>query len=171
MSDPAKVPLDTPIEPGEGTVETPAADTPEADPAPEVDVEKLQATNKRLFERAKKAEAEAKALRGNRPPADQPSPSSQPNIEETVLLANGMPEELLTELKAVAGVRKLTLLKAQNDPLFVAIKDKFEKDQKHKAASLPASRGAGSVQAPKAVNTPNLARDEHRRLAKEAATR
>lgn len=102
--------------------------------------------------RAKKAEAELKALK---------SQPQTPNVEETVLLANGMPEELLTQLKKVAAVSGTNLLKAQTDTIFVAIKEKFERDQKHEEASLPASRGAGQVKAQKGFNTPGLTREEH----------
>lgn len=102
-------------------------------------------------------------------PANVPSKApSQATVEETVLLAQGMPEELLTQLKKVAMVNGTGLLKAQADPIFVAVKDKFEKDKRQKDASLGASRGAGSVTASKTVSTPGLSREEHQRLAREA---
>lgn len=129
----------------------------------EVDVEQLQATNKKLYERAKKAEAEAKVLRSQKPVEANPT-----NVEETVLLANGMSEELLGELKAVAKVRGTTLLKAQADPIFVAVKEKFEKDQKQKEASLRGSRGSGSVKAAKTFTTPGLSREDHRKMVLES---
>lgn len=98
----------------------------------------------------------------------QPQTSSPSNVEETVLLANGMPEDLLNELKAVARARNLnSLIKAQNDPIFVAVKEKYEKEQKQLDASLPASRGAGATKVQKSFNTPGLSRDEHRKLVLE----
>lgn len=107
--------------------------------------------------------------KGQQPVQPQPVSPQPSNVEETVLLAQGMPEALLGELKAVAKARGLSsLIKAQTDPIFVAVKVQFEKDQKQKEASLPASRGAGGVKAKVSPNTPNLARDEHMRLAKEA---
>lgn len=108
---------------------------------------------RRLFEKAKK-------------PASAPQPASPLNVEETVLLANGMSEELMTELKAVAAVRKVSLIKAQTDPIFVAVKDKFEKDQKREDASLPASRGSGNMKPKKDFSTPGLSREEHMALVK-----
>lgn len=100
------------------------------------------------------------------PSKAEPQPvSSQPNIEEVVLLANGMPEELLTELKAVAKARGITsLIKAQNDSIFVAVKDQFEKDKKQKDASLGASRGAGATKVKKDFATPGLSREDHRKM-------
>lgn len=129
---------------------------------PEVDAAQLQATNKKLFERAKKAEAELKALKGTKKPVE--ASASPTNVEETVLLANGMDEDLLGELKAVAAVRKTSLIKAQTDPIFVAVKEKFEKDKKHQAASMPASRGSGIVKPKKDFKTPGLSRDEHKAM-------
>jgi len=156
---------DTVEETVETPEETPAEDTFEV---PEVDVDQLQATNKKLYERAKKAEADLKALRVGKfiKPV---STSMQPSVEETVILANGMPEELVESLKKVAKVQGLSsLIKAQNDPIFVAIKEKFEKDQKQRDASLSVSRGSGSVKAKKTFSTPGLSRDEHRKMVLES---
>ncbi len=130
----------------EGAVETP----------PATEKTYTQAEWNELHGRATRAEAAAKAAK--------PAQATPLNVEEAVLLANGMPEELVAELKAVAQVRKTTLLKAQNDPIFVAVKEKFEKDEKQKAASLPAARGAGAVRAKKEFNSPGLTRDEHRAM-------
>lgn len=167
MENEEEVVLDPVNEPEEETVDTPEATEPEGtQEAPEVDVAQVLATNKKLFERAKKAEAELKALKGGNPPAKSASP--QLNVEETVLLANGMAEELLTELKAVAKARGISsLIKAQADPIFVAVKEKFEKDKKQKDASLPAARGAGNVKPQKSFTSPNLSREEHRKMVLE----
>ncbi len=108
----------------------------------------------------------------NKPQASSPQSSpafAQHNVEETILLANGMSEELVKELKAVAKARGInSLLKAKTDPIFVAVQEKFEKDLKQREASLPASRGSGGVKAQKSVDSPGLARDEHRRLVQES---
>jgi hypothetical protein len=152
----------------EVVTETTGAETEEVSTQEEseVDVAKLQETNKKLFERAKKAEADLKALKANKPAKTvETSVSPQLNVEEAVLQANGMSDELLTELKAVAKVRGLSLIKAQNDPIFVAVKEKFEQDKKQKDASLPASRGSGSAKPKKDLTTPGLSREEHRKLA------
>jgi hypothetical protein len=150
------------IEIDEETIETPEDYTEEVVEIPEVDIAQVQATNKKLYERAKKAEAELKALRGN--PVAKSAPTSSVNVEEVVLQAQGMSDELISELKAVAKVRGISLIKAQNDPIFVAVKENFEKEQKQKNASLPASRGAGAVKAQKKPNTPGLTREEHKAL-------
>lgn len=155
-----------PVEPVAPDPQDPA--TTPTEPQLPADPEQLKAINKKLFERAKTAEAEAKRLRGGAAPTATALNSLQPSVEETVLLANGMPEELLKELKTVAKVRGMaSLLKAQNDPIFVAVKEKFEKDKKHKDASLAASRGAGGVAPQKSFNTPGLSREEHRKMVLE----
>jgi hypothetical protein len=140
----------------ETPVENPVESTEET---PETKLAKAQAEAakyRRLFEKSQKPERAS------------PIVSPQLNVEETVLLANGMPEELVAELKVVAQLRKTTLIKAQNDPIFVAVKEKFEKDQKQKGASLPASRGSGEVKAQKGFTTPGLTREEHKKLVKES---
>lgn len=93
-----------------------------------------------------------------------PQTASPTNVEETVLLANGMDEELLEKLKKVAQVNGTTLIKAQNDPIFVAVKEKFEKEKKQAAASMPVSRGSGQAKPKKDFATPGLTRDEHKAL-------
>lgn len=167
------VDLDTPSENGE---DTPAEETPEKDPespegetpeTPPADVAQLQATNKKLFERAKKAEAEVKALKGPKPPAEA-KPSSPVDVDERILLANGMAPALMKELKKVAKINESGLIEAQTDPIFVAVKEKFEKEQKQKNASMGASRGSGSPAPKKSANTPGLSREEHQKMAKEA---
>lgn len=113
---------------------------------------------RRLFEKSQK-----------KPVAEQtPTQATPSNVEEVVLLANGMDETLLEQLKKVAAVNGTSLIKAQNDPIFVAVKEKFEREKKSSAASLPATRGAGSAKVQKTANTPGLSREEHMRLAQEA---
>lgn len=113
---------------------------------------------RRLFEKSQK-----------KPVAEQtPTQATPSNVEEVVLLANGMDETLMEQLKKVAAVNGTSLIKAQNDPIFVAVKEKFERDQKSSAASLGAARGAGTAKVVKTPNSPGLSREEHMKLAMEA---
>jgi hypothetical protein len=134
--------------------ETPEEESEE--PAEEVDWEA----------RAKKAEALI-VKHKKQPVVEKPTQATPTNVEETVLLAQGMDEELLEQLKKVAHVNGTSLIKAQTDDLFVAVKEKFEKDKKHKSASMPASKGAGTVKQPKSVSSPGLTREEHMALVKK----
>ena len=120
------------------------------------------------IERLRKAEA-AIVKHKKAPVAEKPTPQATPtNVEEVVLQANGMPDELLEQLKKVAAINGTSLIKAQNDPIFVAVKEKFEKDQKQTAASLGASKGVGGTKVQKTFSTPGLTKEEHRKLAMEA---
>jgi len=166
MDETQDVTIDTTNDEVEETAETPEADTTEGETleTPEVDVAQLQATNKRLFERAKKAEALLKAQKALTKPEAKPTQAPSSSVEETVLLAQGMDESLLGELKVIAKLRTTSLIKAQQDFLFVAAREKLEKDRKSAEAAMPASRGSGSVKAKKTFATPGLSRDEHKAM-------
>jgi len=112
---------------------------------------------RRLFEKTQKAK-----------PVQTQTQATPLNVEETVLLATGMEESLLETLKKVAAVNGTTLIKAQNDPIFVAVKEKFEREKKSSNASLGASRGSGQAKVRKDVSSPGLSREEHMKLALEA---
>lgn len=143
----------------EEATEESQSETEEATPEAKLAHAEAEAAKyRRLFEKSQKPKA---SVAPKAPQAASPS-----NVEETVLLANGMPEDLLAELKAVAQVRGTTLIKAQNDPIFVAVKDKYEKEKKQAAASMPASRGSGGVKAKKTFTTPGLSREEHMEMVK-----
>lgn len=142
---------------------------------PEEKIAHLEEANKKLFERAKKAEGFVKDPNTGQwikkpqvanPQATKPVKPASPaqSVEEVVLLANGMDEELLEQLKKVATVQGVSLLKAQNDPIFVAVKEKFEKDKKDQAASLPASRGSGAVKPKLDFKSKGLTEEQHREM-------
>ncbi len=129
-------------------------------------IEQEKTAKAQILARAKKAEAELALTKKPKPATTQST--QQPSVEETVLLANGMDEQLIEKLKTVAKVQGVGLIKAQNDPIFVAIKSQFEKESKQKEASLPVSRGSGQSKPRVGLDTPNLPRDDHKRLAMEA---
>lgn len=94
-------------------------------------------------------------------PTQAPQQASPLDVDERILKSQGMPTELLTQLKKVASIEGLSLLDAQADPLFVAMKEKFEKEKRIKDASLGSSRGSGGAKARKTPTTPGLTREEH----------
>jgi hypothetical protein len=123
--------------------------------------------------RAEKAEAEAKRLKESNSssspkPAEATPAQTSPSVDvdERILLANGMPDELLKQLKDIARLRGLSLIDAQRDSLFVAVKSQYEKDETSKKASVRSSRGSGQVEQKKTLQTPGLTREEHKALAK-----
>lgn len=115
--------------------------------------------NRRLLRKASKPDNAAAPK-----PKASSKPTTEPSVEETVLRANGMPNELLSHLKKVANLNGTSLLDAQKDPIFVAVKDKFDKEVKRKQASLGAGRGAGGKKSEKTFTTPGISRDEHKEM-------
>ncbi len=130
----------------------------------EAEIEKQReiAENQRI--RAEKAEAKAKAPKA---PSKQDDKNDYPDVDERILKANGMPEELLKELKAIAMARGVNLIDAQNDSLFKLVKDNYEQELKSKEASLGSSKGSGNAVARKTASTPGLSRDEHKEMWKQ----
>jgi hypothetical protein len=120
--------------------------------------------------KARAMKAEALIVKNKKAPvAEKTTVQATPsNVEELVLQANGMSDELLVQLKKIAEINGTSLIKAQSDPIFVAVKEKFEREKKHENASLGASRGAGTVKAKKTFATPGLTQEEHKRMAMEA---
>jgi hypothetical protein len=130
----------------------------------EAEIEKQReiAENQRI--RAEKAEAKAKAVRTSAPKEEK---QDTPDVDERILRANGMPDELLKELKAIANARGIDLISAQNDKLFKLAKEDFEREAKQKEASLGSSKGSGNSQAKKSVSSPGLSKEEHKAMWKQ----
>lgn len=164
------------------TAETEAAETADTtnetdtnqESETEIDVEQLQATNKKLYERTKAAEAELKALKQAKKPLVQSKTVSTQatvlsvDVDERIILSQGMAPDLLKSLKDVSKVRELSLIDAQKDPIFLAIKETYDKEQKQKDASLGASKGSNQTRAKKTFNTPGLTKEAHKQMWKDS---
>jgi hypothetical protein len=126
------------------------------------ELEKERNARQQLTARAKKAEEQLKALK---PRVEQEAPKHDyPDVDERILRANGMPDDLLKELKVIAEARKVSLIDAQNDSLFKLVKENYEKELKVKEASVGVSRGSGNAQSKKTPSTPGLSREEHKKF-------
>lgn len=101
--------------------------------------------NKKLFERAKRAESEAKALKAKATEI-KPTNTQIPNeeLQEIRLIATkGLDEEDIQQVRILAKGKGVTLLEAVTDPMFdLYQKDKKERIRKEKA-KLGASKGSG----------------------------
>lgn len=117
-----------------------------------------------VIARAKKAEAEIKALKAQKQNITNTSTSTNEQVEITVLKSQGMSADLIDELKIIAKVRGKSLIDSMTDPIFVAIKEKKESETKAQKARLGASRGATTVRTDKTLSTPGLTEAEHREL-------
>jgi hypothetical protein len=145
----------------ETTEESQGDETVETDKSELAKAQAEAAKYRRLFE---KTQAKSKVATPAKP---QTKTSPTVDVDERILKANGMSDELLTQLRKIASLNGTSLIDAQNDPIFVAVKEKAEKVKKQKEASLPASRGSGGVSSKKDLNTPGLSREEHQALVKE----
>jgi len=87
--------------------------------------------------------------------------------EEVILIAKGMDDENLNQLKAIAKGKNISLLQAEKDPLFVSYFDKIQKEKKSEQAKLGASKGS-SYKETKAEFKSGLSREEHMALWKES---
>lgn len=134
-----------------------------------------QSTDETTEQKLAKAEAEANKWRRlaqknqKKPEVVRPKVDSKPSpvsVDERILKSQGMTEDLIEELKVIAEIRGLGLIEAQTDHLFVATKEKYERDQQARRASLGSSRGSGQPAPKKGLDTPNLSRDEHKELMK-----
>jgi uncharacterized protein YllA (UPF0747 family) len=140
----------------------------------EVDVEALKAelekertARQQLTARAKKAEDQLKALKPKVETEAKEVKQDYPDVDERILKANGMSDELLKELKVIAQARGVSLIDAQNDSLFKLVKQNFEQEIKAKEASLGSSRGSGNATVKKTPSSPGLTRDEHKAFFKK----
>lgn len=132
-------------------------------------VEKDRIAKQQILARAKKAEAELKALKEKKPEATQNTTSnlSSEDIEVTILRAQKTSDDEIAYLKKLAKVNGTSIIEAQNDELFLNYKAKKEAQEKSERAKLGASRGSGSVRKEKTINTPGLSDAEHKALWKE----
>jgi len=144
----------------EETVESLKAKLEEAN----VKLEREAEARRQLTARAKSAEAKAK-------PAETPHVNNtldEVTIEKKILKSQGMSDELLGELVALSKVRGKSLLDVQADPIFIALKESREKEEKSAKASLGASKGSGSVKKGKDFNTPDLTPEEHKEMWRQS---
>jgi hypothetical protein len=102
---------------------------------------------------------------------EQPKASQSVSVQEEVLRVNGMPEELLTKLKKVADMNQTDLATAQKDETFIALKEKFERDQKREKASVGASKASSGVTPQKDFSNPGLSKEEHKKMWQQAVGR
>ena len=157
QEDTENIELETPIDEPTEELETPVEEQTNDELAK---AQAEAAKYRRLFEKSQKKPAPAEQVK-----AETPN-SPLIDVDERVLKAQGMPDELLEKLKKVAALEGVSLIDAQNNDLFVAAKEKFEKEAKSKAASLGASRGSAKVQPKKDFTAVGLTKEEHMAMIK-----
>lgn len=127
-----------------------------------LELEKERKKNYELAQRLKKEKAKKEGTRTN---LDTPDVPAQENlIQEQILKANGLDQELVNVLKTIAEEKGITLLEAKKDEYFQYREEKFNQQQLEKQAGLGASKGSGQGKSPKDFSTPNLTAEEHKKL-------
>jgi len=136
---------------------------------PEVDVRESQEF-KDVLARAKKAEAELKTLKVKKAPAPQEinNALSAEDVDKKILQSQGVSEDLIEKLERIAQINGTSVLAAQSDPIYIAMKQQKEAEEKNAKASLGASKGSGQVKGRKTTATPNLKDEEHKELWRKA---
>ena len=86
--------------------------------------------------------------------------------EEAILLAKGMDEDDLDQLKKIAAFNETTILEAQDDPLYTAYQTQKVEAKKKEEAELGASGGSGAHS--KGGAKPGMSDEDHRKLWEES---
>lgn len=151
--------VETPVETVEAGEETDNIPTVE-------DYEKLKQQNKELFERAKKAEAQAKeikSLEAKSKPLNKTN-ETQPGLtrEEAILYAKGYSDEEVALANKLAKLEGVSPLVAIEDEVFKAKLSAKRKKERSEKASLPASNTVGKITLPKPIG--EMSKEEHAAL-------
>lgn len=120
-----------------------------------------------VLARAKKAEEALKKQPKVNITNKQNSLSSE-EVDKKILKSQGMSDDLIKELEAVANARGKSIFDAVNDPIFIAIKNEREQTVKAQKAKLGASKGSGTFKKGADLTSPGLSDSEHKELWKEA---
>lgn len=98
-------------------------------------------------------------------PALQEAPTRQDVLtrEEAILIAEGIKQDDLEQLQAIAKGKGISLLKAKEDPIFVAYYEKVEKERKAERAKLNSSKGSQYADS-KTVSLSGLSKEEHKKV-------
>ena len=161
-------PTDTEDTSTEDTSEEEVTTEEEGEQEAEVDYKlELEKERKKAYEleqRLKKERSKAKER------ADLSSPDVPVNenaIQEQVLKAQGMSQDLINVLKTVSEDKGVDLITAQSDDYFQYRKEKMEQEARDKEAQLGASRGSGAAKPKKDFRSPGLSPEEHKAMWKK----
>lgn len=136
------------------------------------DLEKEREAKRQILARAKDAEAKLKSLQETKvTPKENINNLSGEDVEAKILKAQGMSDDLLSELKAIAKVRGKGLIDSQTDPIFLALKESREATEKAEKAKLGASKGSGQAKAQKDFNSAGLTDQDHKELWQKSQER
>lgn len=158
MADEANDELESENQPVEETEQTTPVEETAADAETE-DTDKLKESNRRLFERAKKAEAEAKLLKAERLKAEEKAklPAKTPEPVKGIgamsqedfyaVLKAEVPQEDINDVREYAALRNITVAEAlKTNVVKTILSDKAEARNVEQAANVTSTkRGSGKV--------------------------
>lgn len=140
----------------------------------DIDVDKLLDTNKKLYARAKAAEAEAKRVKELEDELkklkEQPAESSTQDVvskEEVILFAKGFSLEEVEKLKTISKLEDTGLLASAESDVFKAWKATADARKKDEDSELEISKGSPKVKKQIDFSSPNLTPEQHRELFKK----
>lgn len=136
----------------------------------QVDYKALYEQEKEAREKAERTIVESKKKSKETKVEKVATPDSV-SVEKTVLLAQGMDEELIEKLEDVARFRNVSLLKAKSDPLFLAEQQEFENQKRLKQAAMGSSNGSGAGSPKLSFNSKGLTREQHKELWRQTMKR
>lgn len=138
-----------------------------AEPDYKLELERERKKAYELEQRLKKERAKNK-----RSDLSSPDVPTQENaIQEQVLRAQGMSQDLINVLKSVSEDKGVDLITAQQDDYFLYRKEKMEQEARDKEAQLGASKGSGAGKSRKDFSTPGLSDADHKAMWKKSLGR
>lgn len=128
-------------------------------------LDKEAQARRELTIRAKKAENELKNLKKGS--QNREESFSEEFIEAKILKAQGMKDDLLSELKVISKLRKKSLLECQNDPIFLKLKEAKQEEEKSFKSKIGASKNTGVQRREKDFTSSNLSPEDHKKMWRE----
>lgn len=123
---------------------------------------------RQIHARAVTAETKVKDLKPAEIVVPTPPAASTVDVDERILISQGLHPDLLKELKDIAAFKKISLIDAQKQPLYLSFKENFDKKNKSEQASVRGAKGSGErkVDLKDDPSEPGISREEHQRRVK-----
>lgn len=138
-------------------------DTDEPEVVTLEDYHKTKAAKDKLYQRAKKAEQELKALKAQ---GTKPLISNNPSgltRDEAILIAKGVPEEVINEASDIAKAKGITLSEAMKTPIVTAFIANLKQAETKEKAQLSSSASGAKSSKGDLMQAVGMTEEEHRK--------
>jgi hypothetical protein len=122
----------------------------------DAEIERLKEENKKLYARTKRVEKKAK-----------PNEEQTENLELLEFFGKGGTREQYETAQTIMKGRDCSLSQALKDPLYIGYLEKKEAEKKEEESQVNSKRRVS--QQTQGASKPGLSREDHKKLAKEAA--